>query len=84
MWYFEAFSVMTLAVVFSSILFGLAHSYQGWKGVFRTGAMGLIMALFYVLTGSLWIPIVLHIVGDIHSGTLGWLAFEEDKQVKSA
>ena len=68
----------------SSILFGLLHSYQGWKGGLRSGVIGLILALLYVLTGSLWIPIILHIVIDINSGMLGWLAFEENKQVESA
>jgi len=84
MWYFNVFSVTALAVVLSSILFGMAHSYQGWKGGLRAGVVGLILALSYLLLGSLWIPILLHIVGDIHSGMLGWLAFEEDKQVESA
>ena len=84
MWYFNVFSVTSLAVVLSSILFGMAHSYQGWKGGLRAGVVGLVLALSYVLLGSLWIPILLHIVGDIHSGMLGWLAFEEDKQVESA
>ncbi len=84
LWYFKVFSVTALAVVLSSVLFGMAHSYQGWKGGFRAGAMGLILAFSYVLTGSLWIPILLHIVGDIHSGMLGWLAFKEDKHVEPA
>jgi len=84
MWYFNLFSVTALAVVLSSILFGIAHLYQGWKGGLRAGVVGLILAISYVLLGSLWIPILLHIVVDIHSGVLGWLAFEEDKQVESA
>ncbi len=54
------------------------------KGGLRAGVGGLILALSYVLTGSLWIPILLHTVVDIQSGLLGWLAFEEDKQVESA
>ncbi len=83
-WYFKVFSVTALAVVLSSVLFGMAHSYQGWKGGVQTGAIGLVLAFSYVLTGSLWIPILLHIMGDIHSGVLAWLAFEEDKQVESA
>jgi membrane protease YdiL (CAAX protease family) len=83
-WYFKVFSVTALAVVCSSVLFGILHSYQGWKGGLRTGVVGLVLALSYVLTGSLWIPILLHIVVDIHSGMLGWLAFEENKQVESA
>lgn len=84
LWYFKVFTVTALGVVLSSSLFGMAHSYQGWKGGLRAGVVGLIFALSYVLTGSLWIPILLHIVVDIHSGLVGWLAFEEDKQVEPA
>ena len=79
-WYFEQISVIALAVVFSSILFGLAHSYQGWQGGLRAGLMGLVLALSYVLSGSLWVPIFLHIAGDIYAGTLGWLAFAEENE----
>ena len=78
------FSITALAVVLSAVLFGMAHSYQGWNGGLRAGVVGLIFALSYVLTGSLWIPILLHIVVDIHSGLVGWLAFEEDTQVEPA
>lgn len=77
-WYFEQFTATALAVVLSSIVFGAAHSYQGWQGSFRAGVMGLILAVSYVLTGSLWVPILLHIGADMYAGTLGWLAFAED------
>jgi hypothetical protein len=79
MWYINEFSSILLAIIFSSILFGLAHSYQGRKGVIQSGLTGLVLAVIYVSTGSLWIPIALHIVGDAYSGTLGWLAFGEDR-----
>ncbi len=78
LWYFLHFSV-PVAMILSSILFGLAHSYQGWQGVLRTGAMGFVLALAYVLTGSLWVPIFLHIAGDIYSGVLGRLAFAKNE-----
>ena len=78
-WYFEQFSSTTLAVILSSVLFGAAHSYQGFQGGLKAGVMGLVMALSYVLSGSLLVPIVLHIVGDIYSGMLGHLAFGKDR-----
>jgi membrane protease YdiL (CAAX protease family) len=46
--------------------------------VIQSGLSGLVLSVIYVLTGSLWIPIALHIVGDTYSGTLGWLAFGEN------
>lgn len=78
MWYINEFSSIYLAIILSSILFGLAHSYQGWKGVVQSGLTGLVLAVIYLFTDSLWIPIALHIIGDTYSGMLGWLAFGED------
>jgi uncharacterized protein len=52
------------ALVLSSILFGLAHIYQGWKGVLGTGLLGALFAYLYVNTGSLILPIVCHILVD--------------------
>ncbi len=56
------------AVVTSSILFGLGHSYQGVAGMFRTGLIGLGFGAFYVFTGSIWLPIVGHALLDILQG----------------
>ena len=66
-----------VAIVLSSLLFALAHSYQGWEGVVQAGVTGLVLAVIYVVISSLWIPIALHIVGDACSGMLAWLAFDE-------
>jgi membrane protease YdiL (CAAX protease family) len=65
--YFLAFGTffgLLAAVILSSILFGFAHIYQGWKGVLVTGVLGAILASVYVSTGSLIVPIVCHILID--------------------
>lgn len=77
MWYISQYSSMIVAVIVSSLLFGIAHAYQGWKGMIQTGLLGLVFALIYFFTASLWIPIALHIAIDVYSGLLGWLAFDE-------
>jgi membrane protease YdiL (CAAX protease family) len=59
------------AVFLSSAAFGLGHSYQGLKGVIKTGGIGLVMAGLYLLAGSLWAPVLLHAVIDLNSGYLG-------------
>jgi len=56
------------AVVLSTAIFGLGHAYQGWKGIGKTAAAGLVMALLAVGSGSLFVPILLHAVGDLTSG----------------
>jgi len=52
-------------VAVSSIVFGMAHLYQGLKGVLGTGLFGLAMALLYAWSGSLLLPIILHALLDL-------------------
>lgn len=53
------------AVAASSIIFGMAHLYQGLRGVLGTGLFGLAMAILYVMSGSLLVPIILHALLDL-------------------
>jgi len=78
-WYLGFFENIVITILFSSLLFGLGHSYQGWKGIIRTASIGLILGSIYALTDSLWILICLHILGDVYGGLLALLAFEKDK-----
>jgi len=52
------------AVILSSVVFGLAHIYQGPRAAAGTAVMALFMAGIYAATGSLLIPIVLHVLQD--------------------
>jgi len=54
-----------VAALASSVLFGLAHLYQGWLGIGLTAVLGLTMTYFLLPTGSLLFPIVLHILIDL-------------------
>ncbi len=58
------------AVAISSLIFGLGHAYQGISGIAKTGLVGLVLALFTVFSGSLFIAIVLHAVIDLTSGRI--------------
>jgi membrane protease YdiL (CAAX protease family) len=51
--------------VVTSLLFGVGHVYQGWKGVVSTGIAGLIMASLYIVGGNLLPPIVAHILANM-------------------
>jgi membrane protease YdiL (CAAX protease family) len=49
------------AVMATSILFGLAHLYQGASGVVATGLSGLIFGVAYLASGrNLWCAILAH------------------------
>ncbi len=67
-WYLEPLVGSIGAWLLSSLLFGLAHAYQGISNIFRTGLLGLVMGLVYLLTESLLAPMVLHAVVDILAG----------------
>lgn len=53
------------AMVVSSVLFGLAHTYQGALGVLFTGLAGYWLAGLFVVTGSLLLPVVVHALVDL-------------------
>ena len=51
-------------VLLVSISFGVAHIYQGWKGAVGAGTMGLILAVLYLASGSLLLPVLVHAAMD--------------------
>jgi hypothetical protein len=63
-------SIPFVALVASSVMFGLGHAYQGVRGVLTTTAVGLLLSLVYVGTGSLYLGMMAHALLDLHAGTL--------------
>lgn len=57
-----------IGLLISSILFGIAHAYQGRRGVFGTGALGAVFGAVFVVTGSLFLSQLLHAAMDINNG----------------
>jgi len=54
-----------IALVFSTIIFGLGHAYQGTAGMLKTGAAGLVLGLAYLIVGrNLWPLIIAHALFD--------------------
>ena len=53
------------ALVVSSVAFGLGHAYQGVRGVLLAGAAGFGLALLAFSTGSILLPVVLHVLVDL-------------------
>jgi membrane protease YdiL (CAAX protease family) len=57
-----------LAVIMSSILFGLAHAYQGRSGILSTGIFGVLLAIGRLWLGSL-VPVMMWHAGlDLAAG----------------
>lgn len=62
-----------LAVVAAAVVFGVDHGYQGVGGILTTTVLGLIFALLFILTGHLWVVMVLHATIDLRIVWLLWL-----------
>jgi hypothetical protein len=60
----------TALVLVAAALFGLAHSYQGITGMILTAFAGAVFCALYVATGSLLVPIALHILIDLRFAVL--------------
>ena len=58
------------AVVITSVIFGLGHAYQGAAGIVKTGGVGLLMAVLTVFSGSIFVPMLLHVALDLCSGRM--------------
>jgi membrane protease YdiL (CAAX protease family) len=59
---------LAVAVIGSSLIFGLGHAYQGGRGMLVTAGVGLAFALAYAATASLWWLMLAHALIDIHGG----------------
>jgi membrane protease YdiL (CAAX protease family) len=70
--YATAATDLLTASVLSCALFALAHGYQGVSGMLTTGMFGALLLLAYLISGSLWPGIVLHVVQNVFSGVVGY------------
>ncbi len=59
-----------IAVIGSSVLFALAHSYQGRAGLLNTFILGLLFAACRVWTANLLPAMLAHLVVDLLAGLL--------------
>lgn len=63
-----------VALVVSSLLFGIWHLYLGWQHVIKSAVVGALLCGLYIYTESILIVIVAHILMDIYSGTVAIFA----------
>lgn len=71
-WYLSLFMPVWAAAVISSIGFGVAHAYQGIKNLPQITLVGGVFALLFVLSGSLWLPMIMHAAVDMFQGRLAY------------
>lgn len=68
------------ALLLSSAAFGISHGYQGATGILKTGLAGAILGGLFLVTGSIWPGVILHIVLDIQGGLTGYAVFRESRK----
>jgi membrane protease YdiL (CAAX protease family) len=67
-WYLAQSLPVWAAALLSTVGFGLAHAYQGRESVARVMAVGAGFTALYLVSGSLWLSIVLHGAVDLLQG----------------
>lgn len=68
MYYFATYAPWlpwAAGLVLSSVIFGLAHLYQGRRGVVSAGALGLFFGLLYRVSGSIIPAMLVHAYVDL-------------------
>jgi len=71
-WYLGQFMPLWAAAIVSTIGFGLAHAYQGLAHLPQITLVGGAFAGLYLLSGSIWLPMLLHTAVDILQGRLAY------------
>jgi membrane protease YdiL (CAAX protease family) len=59
------------AIAVTTLVFGLAHAYQGPSGIVKTAIVGGVMAGLVLWSGTLWPAMLLHAIIDVHGGIVG-------------
>ena len=71
-WYLAQFMPLWAAAVISAVGFGIAHGYQGVANVPKVMLVGAVFSGLYILSGSLWLPMILHAAVDLLQGRLAY------------
>ena len=82
-WYVAQFTGTTVtgliaAVAISSIAFGVGHLYQGPVAAGRIVGFAAVAGAIYIVSGSLWLAVALHVFTDVAAGLLAFVVFRDD------
>lgn len=73
-WAFSLFVPLWAAALASLFVFTLLHLYQGAKQLPGVFAMGALVTLVFVLSGSIWPAIAIHVFVDVINNSTVWKA----------
>jgi uncharacterized protein len=81
-WFTDNLTGVIVSILIGSVIFGLAHTYQGKSGVYSTGIVGALLAVIFVVGGfNLWLVIITH--GLIDTIGLALMYFKIDQKIVS-
>lgn len=70
MWYVGTWAPTWVALLATALAFSTAHLYQGVANAGKTAVVGLVLGALYWLSGSLWVPMAIHIATDVLQGRM--------------
>jgi membrane protease YdiL (CAAX protease family) len=76
-WYLAHAMGLIPAMLVGAVMFGVAHAYQGPRGMLVTAAVGAFLGGVFLVSGSLYLGMVVHALMDVHSGHLGFVALTQ-------
>ena len=73
--YLQTLMPLVPAVILANLPFALAHlTSTGWRNTAQAFLLALVFTGAILLTGSLWLSILLHILVDLYSSTISYKA----------
>jgi membrane protease YdiL (CAAX protease family) len=83
-WYLQNWIGLIQAALLSSVLFGLGHAYQGVRGIAQTTLVGAFMACVFLLSGSIWLCMLIHALMDLYAGFVGYALVSREATPEAA
>jgi membrane protease YdiL (CAAX protease family) len=80
-WVLGAYIGVPAALLLVAVGFGLAHAYQGRRGILKTAGVGLVLGAVVLATGWLGPAMITHALVDLVAGVLGFKVLAEEPRV---
>lgn len=66
-----------MAIFAPSVLFSLAHTYQGWTAVIKIFIFSLLLGVIFIMTKSIYPTMILHFLIDLVGGIVAMIQFNK-------
>jgi len=77
-----SYGAKVAALLIPTAIFAVSHYYQGWNAIGKIALLSLAFGLLFLISGSLLLPVVLHLVVDVVGGWLAFRVMSESAQQK--